>query len=34
MNKAEYIESIVEMLKQCNDLALIDMIHRLLCKSS
>lgn len=32
-NKEQYIQSIDEMLKECNDIALIDLIYKLLCKS-
>ena len=33
MNKDEYIERIVELLRRCNDIPLIDLIFRLLRKS-
>lgn len=33
LTKEEYIAKIVVMLKECNDIPLIDMIHRLLLKS-
>ena len=31
--KSQYIESIIELLKQCNDISLLDLIHKLLKKS-
>ena len=31
--KSHYIESINELLKQCNDISLLDLIHKLLKKS-
>lgn len=33
MNKVEYIQKIVELMEVCDDLALLDLIHKLLCKS-
>lgn len=33
LTKEEYIAKIFVMLKDCNDIPLIDMIHRLLLKS-
>ena len=33
MTKEEYIAKIIVMMKECNDIPLIDMIHRLLLKS-
>ena len=33
MNKIEYIQKIVELMEVCDDLALLDLIHKLLCKS-
>ena len=33
MNKEEYIAKIIVMLKECNDIPLIDLIYRLLGKS-
>ena len=33
LSKEEYIAKIIVMLKECNDIPLIDMIHRLLLKS-
>ena len=31
--KEEYIEKITELLKACNDIPLLDLIHKLLAKS-
>ena len=31
--KSQYIDSIIELLKQCNDISLLDLIHKLLKKS-
>lgn len=31
--KEEYIQAIVELLGQCNDISLLDLIHNLLKKS-
>lgn len=31
--KSQYIEAIIELLKQCNDISLLDLIHKLLKKS-
>lgn len=33
LTKDEYIAKIIVMLKECNDIPLIDMIYKLLCKS-
>lgn len=33
MNKLEYIQKINELMEVCDDLALLDLIHTLLCKS-
>ncbi len=33
MLKEEYIELIKELMEMCNDLTLLDLIHKLLCKS-
>lgn len=33
MTKEEYIAKIIVMLKECNDIPLIDLVYRLLCKS-
>lgn len=33
MSKEEYIQKIIEKLNECNDIPLIDLIYRLLCKS-
>lgn len=33
MDKQQYIESIIELLNVCEDLALLDLIQRLLLKS-
>lgn len=33
MTKEEYICKIVELLNECNDLTLLDLIYRLLSKS-
>ena len=32
--KEEYIQQIVELLQQCNDISLLDLIHQLLKKHS
>lgn len=34
MSKDEYILKIVALLKKCNDIPLIDLIYKLLCKSA
>lgn len=34
MSKETYINIIVELLKDCQDLDLIDLIYKLLCKSA
>lgn len=34
MSKEEYIQKIVELLQHCNDLPLIDMIHKLLLEGN
>jgi hypothetical protein len=33
MNKIEYIQTIIELMERCNDIELLDLIHKLLCKS-
>lgn len=33
MDKIEYIQAIMEMMEKCDDLPLLDLIHKLLCKS-
>ena len=33
MNKEEYIKRISEMIERCNDIPLLDLIYKLLCKS-
>lgn len=33
MDKLEYIQKINELMEVCDDLALLDLIHTLLCKS-
>ncbi len=33
LSKDEYIAKIIVMLKECNDIPLIDLIHKLLIKS-
>ena len=33
MNKEEYIKRISEMMERCNDIPLLDLIYKLLCKS-
>lgn len=33
MSKEAYIQRIIEKLNECNDIPLIDLIYRLLCKS-
>ena len=33
MSKIEYIQKINELMEVCDDLALLDLIHILLCKS-
>lgn len=32
-NKEQYIQAIDEMLKECNDIPLLDLIYKLLSKS-
>lgn len=34
MDKQQYMEHITELMKQCNDLALLDFVLQLLLKSS
>lgn len=34
MEKEQYIKEIIEMLQNCNDIPLIDLIHELLLKSA
>ena len=31
--KSQYIEAIIKLLKECNDISLLDLIHKLLKKS-
>ena len=31
--KTQYIEAIIKLLDQCNDISLLDLIHKLLKKS-
>lgn len=31
--KAKYIKAIIKLLKRCNDISLLDLIHKLLKKS-
>lgn len=33
MSKEEYIQKIIVLLQNCNDIPLVDLIYRLLCKS-
>ena len=33
MTKDQYIQKIMALLEQCNDIPLLDLIFRLLCKS-
>lgn len=33
MNKAEYIKKITAKMERCNDIPLLDLIYKLLCKS-
>lgn len=33
MTKEQYIEKIIELLHNCSDVSLLDLIWRLLCKS-
>ena len=33
MTKEEYIKIIIELLEKCNDIPLLDLIHKLLSKS-
>lgn len=33
MNKEQYTNEIVKLLKKCNDNGLLDLIYQLLCKS-
>ena len=33
MKKAEYIQKIVEIMERCNDVSLLDLIYRILCKT-
>lgn len=33
MKKADYIQKIVEIMERCNDVSLLDLIYRILCKS-
>lgn len=33
MTKEVYIQKIIEMLGECGDIPLLDLIYRLLCKS-
>lgn len=33
MKKAEYLEKIMEIMENSNDLPLIDLIYQILCKS-
>ena len=33
MEKLDYIQKIAELMEVCDDLALLDLIHTLLCKS-
>ena len=33
MTKDQYIQNIIARLEQCNDIPLLDLIFRLLCKS-
>lgn len=33
MTKEEYIQEIVSLMKKCNDLPLLDLVRKLLCKS-
>lgn len=31
--KEEYVKSIIELVQRCNDIALLDLVHKLLQKS-
>ncbi len=33
MNKEFYIKAIAELIDKCNDIPLLDLIYKLLCKS-
>lgn len=33
MPKDQYIEQILELMQACNDIPLLDLIYKLLCKS-